>query len=61
MDVTLQGEYEPSAAEWVRDQVEKYEASGGAEANILRGHPEWPIVVITSMRPQAAASCARTR
>ncbi|MEP6814692.1 MAG: nitroreductase family deazaflavin-dependent oxidoreductase, partial [Marmoricola sp.] len=23
-------------------------ASGGAEANILRGHPEWPIVVITS-------------
>ena len=49
MDVTLQGEYEPSAADWVRDQVEKYEASGGAEANILRGHPEWPIVVITSI------------
>src|SRR3954470_21409724 len=47
-DVTLQGVYEPSAADWVRTQVEKYEASGGAEANILRGHPEWPIVVITS-------------
>src|SRR3954469_13506308 len=47
-DVTLQGEYEPSAAGWVREQVEKYEASGGKEANILRGHPEWPIVVITS-------------
>ena len=46
--VTLQGEYEPSAAQWVRDQVEKYERSGGAEANILRGHAEWPIVVITS-------------
>src|SRR3954451_8898390 len=46
--VTLQGEYEPSAAEWVRDQVEQYEQSGGKEANILRGHPEWPIVVITS-------------
>jgi deazaflavin-dependent oxidoreductase (nitroreductase family) len=46
--VTLQGEYEPSAAQWVRDQVEKYEASGGREANILRGRPEWPIVVITS-------------
>jgi deazaflavin-dependent oxidoreductase (nitroreductase family) len=46
--VTLQGVYEPSAAEWVRTQVEKYEQSGGKEANILRGHPEWPIVVITS-------------
>jgi F420H(2)-dependent quinone reductase len=47
-DVTLQGEYVPSAAQWVRDQVEKYEQSGGTEANILRGHTEWPIVVITS-------------
>ncbi len=46
--VTLQGEYEPSAAQWVRDQVETYERSGGTEANILRGHSEWPIVVITS-------------
>jgi deazaflavin-dependent oxidoreductase (nitroreductase family) len=48
-DVTLQGEYEPSAAQWVRDQVEAYERSGGKEANILRGNPEWPIVVITSV------------
>jgi len=47
-DVTLHGEYEPSAAQWVRDQVEQYERSGGTEANILRGHAEWPIVVITS-------------
>ncbi len=46
--MTLEGEYEPSSAKWVRDQVEQYEASGGREANILRGHPEWPIVVITS-------------
>jgi len=48
VDVTLQGEYEPSPVAWVREQVEKYEASGGAEANTLRGRPEWPIVVITS-------------
>ena len=48
-DVTLQGTYEPSSAEWVREQVEAYEASGGIEANILRGRPEWPIVVITSI------------
>ena len=46
--VTLQGEYEPSAAQWVRDQVETYERSGGTEANMLRAHSEWPIVVITS-------------
>jgi deazaflavin-dependent oxidoreductase (nitroreductase family) len=47
--VTLQGEYEPSPQQWVRDQVEAYERSGGREANTLRGHPEWPIVVITSV------------
>jgi len=32
----LEGEYEPSAAQWVREQVERYEASGGREANTLR-------------------------
>ena len=47
--MALSGEYEPSPAQWVRDQVEKYEASGGREANTLRGIPEWPIVVITSV------------
>ena len=46
--MTLEGEYEPSKQEWVREQVAKYEATGGREANILRGNPEWPIVVITS-------------
>ena len=46
--MALEGEYEPSQWQWVRDQVEKYEASGGAEANVLQGKPEWPIVVITS-------------
>jgi deazaflavin-dependent oxidoreductase (nitroreductase family) len=49
VDVTLQGEYEPSPAEWVSTQVETYERTGGSEANTLRGHPEWPIVVITSV------------
>ena len=47
--MTLTGEYEPSSAQWVRDQVATYEASGGREANTLQGHPEWPIVVITSV------------
>ncbi len=48
MGMTLEGEYEPSKQDWVREQVEQYEASGGREANILRGNPDWPIVVITS-------------
>jgi F420H(2)-dependent quinone reductase len=32
----LEGEYEPSTQGWVREQVERYEASGGREANTLR-------------------------
>ncbi len=44
----LEGEYEPSPTQWVRDQVEAYEATGGREANVLRGRADWPIVVITS-------------
>ncbi|GAA2140234.1 nitroreductase family deazaflavin-dependent oxidoreductase [Nocardioides koreensis] len=43
--MTLDKEYVPSPTDWVREQVERYEASGGAEANTLRGVP---IVVITS-------------
>jgi deazaflavin-dependent oxidoreductase (nitroreductase family) len=47
--MALSGEYEPSPAGWVREQVEKYEASKGREANTLRGNPGWPIVVVTSV------------
>ena len=47
--MTLTGDYEPSPAEWVRNQVAAYEASGGREANTLPGKPGWPIVVITSV------------
>ena len=46
--MTLEGEYEPSPSDWVREQVEQFEASNGQEANTLMGKPEWPIVVITS-------------
>ena len=35
----LTGEYLPSTAEWARTQAERYEASGGTEANLLRGVP----------------------
>jgi deazaflavin-dependent oxidoreductase (nitroreductase family) len=42
----LQGEYAPSSAQWVRDQVEEYESSGGTRGTMLRGVP---VVVITSV------------
>ena len=42
----LTGEYEPGTAEWAREQVEKFEASNGQEANTLRGRP---IIVLTSV------------
>jgi len=32
----LEGTYEPSSQQWVRDQVEQYEKSRGREANTLR-------------------------
>jgi deazaflavin-dependent oxidoreductase (nitroreductase family) len=46
--MTLVGEYVPSKAQWVRDQVEKFEATDGREANTLRDSDD-PIVVITSV------------
>jgi deazaflavin-dependent oxidoreductase (nitroreductase family) len=44
--MTLEGEYEPSPADWVREQVESYERSGGREANTLRD-TGLPIIVLT--------------
>jgi deazaflavin-dependent oxidoreductase (nitroreductase family) len=46
--MTLQGVYEPSQWDWVRNQVDLYERTGGQEGNILQGRADWPIVVITS-------------
>ncbi len=45
--MTLDGEYEPSTWDWVREQVEAYERSGGAEANTLSG-TEIPIIIVTT-------------
>lgn len=45
--MTLDGEYEPSPAKWVRDQVEAYEGSDGREANTLRD-TGLPIIVVTT-------------
>lgn len=43
----LEGEYEPSPAQWVREQVELYESSGGTQGTTL-----WdtglPVVILTT-------------
>jgi len=41
------GEYVPSPAQWVRDQVAEYEASGGQRANTLRD-TGLPVVIVTT-------------
>jgi deazaflavin-dependent oxidoreductase (nitroreductase family) len=41
----LNGDYEPSTQQWVRDQVELYESSGGREGTTLRG---LPVVIMTN-------------
>src|SRR5688572_18805279 len=43
----LEGEYEPSTWDWVRTQVERYEASGGQEYGTLLD-TGIPIVVVTT-------------
>ena len=45
--MSLDGVYEPSTRQWVRDQVEAYEASGGQRANTLRD-TGLPVVIVTS-------------
>jgi deazaflavin-dependent oxidoreductase (nitroreductase family) len=45
--MSLEGHYEPSPAEWVRDQVELYERSGGTEGTTLRD-TGLPVVVVTT-------------
>ena len=50
--MTLQGEYVPSKQDWVREQVERFEASGGTEATVLERTGD-PIVVITSVGSQS--------
>ena len=42
----LTGEYVPSTARWVRNQVESYEASNGKEANTLLD-TGMPIIIVT--------------
>ena len=43
----LDGEYEPSTWDWVRQQVDDYERSDGREANSLRD-TGLPIIIVTT-------------
>ncbi len=46
--MTIEREYEPSPWDWVRNQVEEYEASGGTRANTLMD-TGMPIIVMTTV------------
>jgi deazaflavin-dependent oxidoreductase (nitroreductase family) len=41
----LTGTYEPSPEKWVREQVERYETSGGTEGTTMRG---LPVIILTT-------------
>ncbi|EGG48065.1 MULTISPECIES: nitroreductase family deazaflavin-dependent oxidoreductase [Streptomyces] len=43
----LEGEYEPSPTQWVREQVELYESSGGTEGTTL-GDTGLPVIILTT-------------
>ena len=43
--MTLSGNYVASPSQWVRDQVELYERSGGREGTTMRG---LPVVILTT-------------
>ncbi|WP_251096051.1 nitroreductase family deazaflavin-dependent oxidoreductase [Streptomyces sp. Caat 7-52] len=44
----LEGEYEPSPMQWVRDQVELYESSGGTKGTTLLD-TGLPVIVLTTL------------
>ena len=46
--MVIQGEYEPSKWDWVREQVDLYESTGGAEGNTLLD-TGLPIIVMTTV------------
>ncbi|NNN18433.1 MAG: nitroreductase family deazaflavin-dependent oxidoreductase [Acidimicrobiaceae bacterium] len=46
--MAVYGVYEPSPSEWVREQVEAYENSGGTEGNTLRD-TGLPVIIVTSL------------
>lgn len=50
--MSIDGDYRPSPRSHVRDQVEVYERTGGAEGNSLRGRP---VVILTCLGARSGA------
>lgn len=44
--MSLNGEYEPSPSQWVRDQVQEYEGSGGTTGTTMR---DMPVIIVTTV------------
>ena len=52
--MAIDGEYVPSPAGWVRDQVEQYEGSGGTRGTTLRD-TGLPVVIVTNRGAKTGA------
>jgi F420H(2)-dependent quinone reductase len=52
--MAVDGEYVPSPAVWVRDQVEQYESSGGSKGTTLPG-TGLPVVIVTNRGAKSGA------
>ncbi len=52
--MAIDGEYVPSPAAWVRDQVEEYEGSGGTQGTTLRD-TGLPVVIVTNRGAKTGA------
>jgi F420H(2)-dependent quinone reductase len=54
ISMAIDGEYVPSTAAWVRDQVEAYEGSGGTQGTTLRDSG-LPVVIVTNRGAKTGA------
>jgi len=52
--MAIEGEYVPSTAAWVRDQVDEYEGSGGTQGTTLR-ETGLPVVIVTNTGAKTGA------
>ena len=43
--MSVSDEYEPSPSQWVRDQVQEYEGSGGTSGTTMR---DMPVIIVTT-------------
>jgi F420H(2)-dependent quinone reductase len=54
ISMAIEGEYVPSTAAWVRDQVQEYEGSGGMAGTTLRD-TGLPVVIVTNRGAKTGA------